>query len=200
MAGIRLSAGRLIAAGATSGPTPVRPGAPRLSGGRCQRTALGVAEREGLTPPCFAQLKYGIARRSMAEGPFYGELFDAGTLRLQASDAFEGGILVGKTRPARKIGADVGGIRERIVAAYPRVRAAAESLGATPAQLGLAFCLAHPAASSVLFGASSAAQLEENLGAVGLLERVGPAAVREAVAGLQADGAVRADGVWDPAV
>src|SRR5699024_10645494 len=32
------------------------------------RTALDFAATEGLTPPCFAQLKYGPARRSMAEG------------------------------------------------------------------------------------------------------------------------------------
>ena len=163
------------------------------------RLALDTAAGEGLTPPSFAQLKYGLVRRSMAEGEFYGGWFADGTLALQASDAFEGGILVGKLAPARKIGADVGEIRERIVAAYPEVERIARSLGATPAQLGLAFCLANPATANVLFGASRVAQLDDNLGAISLLEREGAARIRELTAELWLDRSVRADGVWTPA-
>ena len=160
--------------------------------------ALDTVAAEGLTPPSFAQLKYGLVRRSMAEGEFYGRWFTEGVLALQASDAFEGGILVGKLSPKRKIGADVGGIRERIVAAYPEVQRIADSFGATPAQLGIAFCLANPATANVLFGASSVRQFEDNLGAIPLLESVGAERIREAVAGLWLDREVRADGVWAP--
>ena len=162
------------------------------------RTALDTAAREGLTPPSFAQLKYGLVRRSMAEGEFYGRWFADGVLALQASDAFEGGILVGKLAPARKIGADVGGIRERIVAAFPEVARIAQGLGATPAQLGLAFCLANPATANVLFGASRVAQLDDNLGAIALLEREGADRIRELTAELWLDREVRADGIWAP--
>lgn len=160
--------------------------------------ALEFAEAEGLTPPTFAQLKYGLVRRTMAEGEHYGRLFDEGRLALQASDAFEGGILVGKTSPTRKIGADVGGIRDEIVAAYPRVAEIAASLDATPAQLGIAFCLANPATANVLFGASRLEQLEDDLGAIGLLDRVGAEALREATAELWLDRDVDADGTWAP--
>lgn len=160
--------------------------------------AFDTAEAEGLTPPTFAQLKYGLVRRSMAEGPFYGDRFASGQLALQASDAFEGGILVGKLTPTRKIGADVGDIRDQIVAAYPEVQRIAEDLGATTAQLGIAFCLANPATANVLFGASSVAQLNDNLGALEVLERVGAERIRELTAGLWLDRDVRADGVWAP--
>ncbi len=160
------------------------------------RLALGTAEVEGLTPPSFAQLKYGLVRRSMAEGEFYGRWFAEGRLALQASDSFEGGILVGKLNPARKIGADVGGIRERIVEAYPEVARIAASLDATPAQLGLAFCLANPATANVLFGASSVTQFDDNLGALALLERIGAQRLRRVTAELWLDREVRADGVW----
>lgn len=160
--------------------------------------ALVTAAAEGLTAPSFAQLKYGLVRRSMAEGEFYGGWFADGTLALQASDAFEGGILVGKLAPSRKIGADVGGIRERIVAAYPEVQRIAASFEATPAQLGLAFCLANPATANVLFGASSVRQLDDNLGAIELLQRVGAERIREETAALWLDRDVRADGVWAP--
>ncbi|WP_353055637.1 aldo/keto reductase [Leucobacter sp. CX87] len=159
-------------------------------------TALGVADAEGLTPPSFAQLKYGLVRRSMAEGEHYGRWFEQGRLALQASDLFEGGILVGKLAPSRKIGADVGGIREQIVAIYPRTLQIAEELGATPAQLGIAFALTHPATANVLFGASSVAQFEDNLGALALLERVGDERLRALTAELWLDREVRSDGVW----
>ena len=160
------------------------------------RLAIETAEKEGLTPPTFAQLKYGLVRRSMAEGRPYGELFESGTLALQASDVFEGGILAGKLAPARKIGADVVGIRDRIVAAYPEVERIAAALDATPTQLGLAFALAHPAAANVLFGVSRLEQLDDNLGALALLDRVGRDALRDATAQLWLDREVRPDGVW----
>ncbi|QDZ14630.1 aldo/keto reductase [Humibacter ginsenosidimutans] len=160
--------------------------------------ALDVATEEGLTPPSFAQLKYGLARRSMAEGPFYGGLFTEGRLALQASDIFEGGILVGKTDPQRKIGADVGGIREQIVATWPAVRDLAQSLDATPAQLGIAFCLANPATANVLFGVSRVAQFDDALGALDLLARVGAPRLRALTADLWIDRKVNPDGTWFP--
>lgn len=162
------------------------------------RTALTVAAAEGLTPPTFAQLKYGLVRRAMAEGSDYGELFRSGTLALQASDVFEGGILAGKLAPGRKIGADVGGIRDRIVAAYPQVERIAAGFDATPTQLGLAFALSHPATANVLFGVSRLSQLEDDLGALALLDRVGAEAIRAATAGLWLDRDVAADGTWTP--
>ncbi len=109
------------------------------------RAALDIARERGLVPPSFAQLKYGLARRSMAEGRYYAPLFDSGELALQASDVFEGGLLVGNFRPNRKIGADVGGIRERIAASYYQVLCLAEELGPSPAQLASPFAWPTPA-------------------------------------------------------
>lgn len=160
------------------------------------RLAIAFAHENGLIPPTFAQLKYGLVRRTMAEGSYYGDLFRSGALALQASDVFEGGILAGKLAPSRKIGADVGGIRERIVAAYPRVLQIADGFGATPTQLGLAFVLAHPATANVLFGVSRADQLEDNLGALAMLDRVGMDALRAATEDLWLDREVNADGTW----
>ncbi|MFF1574497.1 aldo/keto reductase [Leifsonia sp. NPDC058292] len=156
--------------------------------------AIDYAVAEGLTPPTFAQLKYGLVRRTMAEGEHYGDLFRSGRLALQASDVFEGGILAGKLAPARKIGADIGGIRERIVAAFPDVERIASSFAATPTQLGLAYVLSNPATANVLFGVSRVEQLEDNLGALALLDRVGPEALRSAVADLWLDRDVNPDG------
>ncbi|MEU3622353.1 hypothetical protein BS329_31505 [Amycolatopsis coloradensis] len=154
--------------------------------------ALDFAAEEGLPAPGFAQLKYSVARRSMAEGPFYGPHFEAGRLTLQASDVFEGGVLLGKT-PDRKIGADPGGIRESIRAAASRVTAVAGDFGVSPSQLAIAFCLAYAPVANVLFGVSRLAQLEDNLGAVRLASEHG-AEVRDALEDLWLDRSVAADG------
>ncbi|WP_315637485.1 MULTISPECIES: aldo/keto reductase [Microbacterium] len=159
------------------------------------RAALAEATAQGVVGPAFAQLKYGIARRAMAEGDAYGPLFADGTLALQASDVFEGGILATGRMPQRKIGADVGGIRERILAVYPEVARVAGEFGVTPAALGIAFCLANPATANVLFGASRVAQLEDNHVALALARDHG-AEVRAALADCRVDHAVRPDGTW----
>ncbi len=155
---------------------------------------IAEAERAGVAGPTFAQLKYSIVRRSMAEGAPYRELFDAGVLALQASDSFEGGVLLGRT-PARKIGADVGGIRALIADAAPEVATIAASFDATPAQLAIAYCLAYGPTANLLFGASRLEQLESNLAAARLADEHG-AAIRDAVAHLWLDRHVAADGAW----
>ncbi|MBO9624802.1 MAG: aldo/keto reductase [Microbacterium sp.] len=159
------------------------------------REALAEATAQGASGPVFAQLKYGIARRAMAEGDAYGPLFADGTLTLQASDVFEGGILATGRTPQRKIGADVGGIREQIAAVYPEVARVAAEFGVTPAALGIAFCLANPATANVLFGASRLEQLEQNHAALALARDHG-AEVRDALADCWVDREVRADGAW----
>ncbi|MFH8221002.1 aldo/keto reductase [Streptomyces sp. NPDC018057] len=160
------------------------------------RRAIDVARARGLVPPSFAQLKYGLVRRSMAEGGYYAPLFASGEIALQASDVLEGGMLAGKLIPDRKIGADVGGIRERVAASYGTVRRLADEFGASPAQLGIAFCLANPATANVLVGVSRQSQLEDNVGALALLDRVGAQDLRRATADLWLDRDVAADGTW----
>ncbi|RLK58311.1 aldo/keto reductase [Actinokineospora cianjurensis] len=159
------------------------------------RRALDFAGAEGMTPPIFAQLKYSIARRTMAEGPFYQPHFTEGRLALQASDVFEGGILAGRKFPERKIGADPGGIRDRIREAADTVAEVAAAHGVTAAQVAIAFCLLNPAVSNVLFGVSRIEQLEDNLAAIALADEHGPA-LRAALDPLWADKAVNADGTW----
>lgn len=157
--------------------------------------AFEFAAREGLPAPEFAQLKYSIARRSMAEGEYYGKHIASGRLILQASDVFEGGVLLGTASPARKIGADVGGIRESIVAASAELGAIAADFGATRAQLALAFCLAYAPVANVLFGVSRATQLADNLGALDLAREHGTE-IRTAVEHLWLDREVNPDGTW----
>lgn len=156
--------------------------------------ALSYAEGAKLVPPSFAQLKYSIVRRSMAEGPGYGALFASGELGLQASDCLEGGVLAGKGVPQRKIGHDAGAIREKIYAIVPELQRIATEFDATPVQAALAFCLANPHTGNLLFGASRLEQLEDNLGALPLLDRAGDR-LRKALAPLWLDRHVSPEGV-----
>lgn len=141
---------------------------------------IDTAIAEGLPPPRLAQLKYSVARRSIADGAPFAGLFDAG-FRLQASDVFEGGILAGKTTPEREIGRDPGGIRARIVAAAQPLAALAQGWDTSAATLAMAFALSHPACVNALFGATRAAQVDQALAALALLRRIGPAPLRAAV-------------------
>jgi aryl-alcohol dehydrogenase-like predicted oxidoreductase len=57
-------------------------------------------------------------------------------------------------------------------AAGEDLRALAGDLDTTPAALSIAFALAHPSVATVLFGATSPAQIAENVAALDLLERL----------------------------
>lgn len=58
--------------------------------------------------------------------------------------------------------------------------ALARELAATPAQLAIAWCLANPRVSTVILGATRAAQLQENLAALEVLPKL-DASVRERI-------------------
>ncbi|MCT2224548.1 aldo/keto reductase [Microbacterium paraoxydans] len=153
---------------------------------------IDLAAAEGVPGPQIAQLKYSVSRRSIPDGEPFARLWEQG-LTLQASDCLEGGILAGTVNGDRQIGRDPGGIRERIVADVPAFTAVAEDLGVTPAQLGIAFTLTHPALTTTLFGASRVAQLRANLDAAALVDRIGAAELRRLVEPFWAD-----RGVVDP--
>ncbi|GII85801.1 glyceraldehyde 3-phosphate reductase [Sphaerisporangium siamense] len=145
------------------------------------RAVAAAAERTGLVPPAFAQLKYNVVRRSIAEGePFRGVIADLG-LKVQASDALEGGFLLGNPR-RRPTGNDPGGIHGLVEEARPRLRALAEELGGTLAQLALAYVLTNEDLCSVLIGARTTEQITDDLGAFDLLARAGADRLRESLA------------------
>lgn len=153
---------------------------------------IDIATDEDVPGPQIAQLKYSVSRRAIPDGAPFAGLWEQG-LTLQASDCLEGGILAGKVNGDRQIGRDPGDIRGRILADVPAFAALADSLDASPAQLGIAFTLTHPALTTTLFGASSVAQLRANLAAVDLVDRVGAAELRRLVAPFWAD-----RGIVDP--
>jgi aryl-alcohol dehydrogenase-like predicted oxidoreductase len=150
------------------------------------QSLLDLAAQEGTLGPCFAQLKYSVARRAIPDGRPFAALFDQGFV-FEASDVMEGGFLAGNAEPTREVGRDPGGIRATIVGYLDDYRALADSLDTTPAQLSVAFSLTHPKNAVTLFGATQRAQLEANLAALDLVERVGAERLRELVTPFWAD-------------
>jgi len=141
------------------------------------RIAHETCVAEGLPTPEIVQLKYNIARRHIVESDEYTRLRAETGISIHASDSLEGGILAGSLVRERVLGRDPGNVREEIIALVPKLREVAEGFGCSMAQLAIAFCIANPQTASLLFGASRIGQLEDNVGAVALVEKHGEAIV-----------------------
>lgn len=141
------------------------------------RIAHETCVAEGLPTPQIVQLKYNIARRHIVESEEYTQLRAETGISIHASDSLEGGILAGSLVRERVLGRDPGNVREEIIALVPKLREVADGFGCSMAQLAIAFCIANPQTASLLFGASRIGQLEDNVGAVALVEKHGEAIV-----------------------
>lgn len=148
-------------------------------------TAHAHATANGVVGPALAQLKYSIVRRNVVEQQ-YRQVVEQTGMSIHASDTMEGGILAGVLSPERHIGIDVGEIREEIKATVPKIVAAADSLGITPAQFSLAWCLTNRQVASLLFGATRPERLLENVEALRIADEYGDA-IRAAAEGMGID-------------
>ena len=146
--------------------------------------AYHVARRERLVPPVVEQPQYNLFHRDRFERE-YAPLYERIGLGTTIWSPLAGGLLTGKYNdgiPADSRAALEGyeWLRDRYEgdeaeARIAIVRALAElasELDASVAQLAIAWCLANPNVSTVILGASKRHQLEENLGALDVAERV----------------------------
>jgi len=138
--------------------------------------AAEAALEQGAPAPCAAQLPYSLARREWVETDDMTAAVEASGAGVVASFVMAGGVLTGKY-DAGQTGRAAAEIDDpRLAAAREqgtRLRALAEEVGFSPAALAIAFALANPAVASVLFGATSPAQIAENATALA----IDPAAV-----------------------
>jgi voltage-dependent potassium channel beta subunit len=148
--------------------------------------AFHIARREHLIPPSMEQPQYNMFTRDRVEkeyAPLYRE-FGLGTT---VWSPLAGGLLTGKYEEGIPPGtrASLPGyvwLRERFEGAQAedkiekvrRLRTIATDLGATPAQLALAWCLKNPNVSSVITGASRPEQVAENMKAMEAIGRLTP--------------------------
>jgi aryl-alcohol dehydrogenase-like predicted oxidoreductase len=131
--------------------------------------AIRAADAQGLPAPCAAQLPYSLARRDWVESGQMDDALSASGAGLVASFVMAGGVLTGKY-DAGGSGRASGQLDDpRFVAARElgrRLRVVAAETATSPAALAIAFALAHPRTASVLFGATSPAQIAENVAAL----------------------------------
>ncbi|HUB05232.1 MAG TPA: aldo/keto reductase [Solirubrobacteraceae bacterium] len=129
------------------------------------RQVTEAAQKQGVPPPCAAQLPYSLVRRDWVESEEMTAALDASGAGVVASFVMAGGVLTGKYDAGQSGRAAAEIDDPRFAAARERgglLRALATDLKATPAALAIAFALANPAVASVLFGATSPAQIAEN--------------------------------------
>ncbi|MBI1878043.1 MAG: aldo/keto reductase [Chloroflexi bacterium] len=141
--------------------------------------AYNVATTEGLSSPCAAQLRYSLLETSPVEDEPTRQLCRSGGIGIVASYSLYGGLLSGKYHQSDvaikgRFGAEaVEAMRQKgLLDKVKRVISLAQEVGCTPAQLALAYCLRNDLVSSLLFGATKVAQVEDNLRTLEILPRI----------------------------
>ncbi len=143
------------------------------------RAAWGVADRLGLHKPVMEQPQYNLFERTKVERE-YARLYDDIGLGLTTWSPLASGLLTGKYADGvpddSRAGLEgYGWLKDRVTdadanAKVKALKAVADDLGCSLSQLAIAWCAANPNVSTVILGASKVSQLEENLGALDVLD------------------------------
>ena len=127
----------------------------------------------GVPTPCCAQLPYNLAHRDWVEGEAMRRALDASGASVVASAVLAGGALSGKYltgSSGRLSGGGQQAAMDAVAGTVCELVALAGEWGVTPATLALAFALSRPFVASVLFGATTPEQVEENCRAIEVLQ------------------------------
>ena len=148
--------------------------------------ACHFARQEHLIPPTIEQPQYNMFTRERVEKE-YAPLYRDFGLGTTIWSPLAGGLLTGKYDDGIPLGTRVSlpgyeWLRERYegpeaeirIRKVRHLRAIADELGITLAQLALAWCLKNPNVSSVITGASRPGQVVENMKAMEAVERLSP--------------------------
>jgi len=147
------------------------------------RAAWEIAERHHLHKPVMEQPQYHLFHRQRVEQE-YARLYDDIGLGLTTWSPLASGLLTGKYKdgvPEGSRGAleNMAFLRDGLThpaknAAVAQLAPIAAELGGTLAQLALAWVARNPRVSTVITGASRVSQLQANLGALDLLDKLTP--------------------------
>jgi len=148
--------------------------------------ACHFARQEHLIPPTMEQPQYNMFTRERVEKE-YAPLYRDFGLGTTIWSPLAGGLLTGKyddgIPPSTRVSLPgYEWLRERYegpeaeirIGKVRHLRAIADELGITLAQLALAWCLKNPNVSSVITGASRPGQVVENMKAMEAVERLSP--------------------------
>lgn len=158
--------------------------------------ACEVADRLGLVAPAVEQPQYSLLHRKRVEVELTSVINSRG-IGLTTFSPLACGLLTGKyskgdngnsgdilpagsrfTVPRYSFLADRWLTPEKIQAAKS-IAPIAESLGTTPACLAIAFCAANPAVSSVITGVTSVDQLNTNVNALDIVDKITPDVIKQ---------------------
>ena len=127
--------------------------------------AARIAKAEGVPPPCAAQLPYNLTLREHVEAPAAVEALSVSGAAVVASYTLAGGVLTGKYASSSTSGRMAPELAdpelEPALQTGNALRALAAKLETTPAALAIAFALEANRVATVLFGATSPAQVVE---------------------------------------
>jgi len=153
--------------------------------------AAAIAKREHIIGPTAEQPQYNMFHRERVERE-YARLYDGLGLGLTIWSPLASGLLTGKYDQGAVPGtrAELPGmewLREELLgeSARPKIekvkklKAVADRLGCTRAQLAIAWCLKNPHVSSAITGATRREQVNENLGAMAVAERLNGEVMRD---------------------
>ena len=141
----------------------------------------------GLEPPQFEQPQYNMMHRQRFESEYFPVFAQPYKLGTTIWSPLASGLLTGKyaggkvpegSRAAAKGYEFIGGMVANWLAdgsldKVTKLAAFAEKeIGCSMAQLAIAWCLKNPNVSTVLLGATSPKQLQENLGALGVAQKL----------------------------
>jgi len=129
--------------------------------------ALEICDELGAPTPVCAQMATSLVDHRGPSDPVMMQAFDRGGIGLVASYVLAGGTLTGKYLHGDHGRADdddggVVGAGKRLAVQLVDL---AERWGLPPAHLAFAYAFEHPHLASIVFGASSAQQLEQNVAA-----------------------------------
>ena len=152
------------------------------------RAAWEIAERHHLHKPVVEQPQYHLFHREKVEQEF-ARLYDDIGLGLTTWSPLASGLLTGKYRagiPKDSRGAmqNMSFLHDQLTDkakndAVARLEPIAKDLGASLAQLAIAWAAKNPRVSSVITGASSVKQLRDNLKAAELLPKLTPEVLKQ---------------------
>jgi len=135
--------------------------------------ATKVAAELDVQPPCAAQLAYSLVRRSPVEDPKMAAALDVAGAVVVASFTLDGGALTCKYGSPGATGRLAQSLDDELhqsaLKTAGRLSAFAARQRRAPAPMAIAFALLNPRVASVLFGATTPQQVEQNVTAVDIV-------------------------------
>lgn len=143
--------------------------------------AWQIADTHHLHKPIVEQPQYNVFAKERVETE-YAKLYDDIGLGLTTWSPLASGLLTGKYAASVPEGSratlkNMAGLRDDLgdkdkVAVVVKLTAIAHELGCTPGQLAIAWCLKNPRVSTVITGASRVSQVQENMLALAVAEKL----------------------------